>query len=84
MLQAECVTGAYDVDEFDGRDMPLREIDGALALYDLQRRIQQSGTRQDGKPGEVTGERRVISRDLDGALHGRRSVVFHGVSFVCR
>jgi hypothetical protein len=52
--------------------MPLREIDTPFALYDLQRRIQQSGARQDGKLGEVTGERRVISRDLDGALHGRR------------
>jgi hypothetical protein len=84
MLQAQCIAGAHDIEKFDGRDLPLRKIDTPFALNDLQSRIEQDRARQDGKLGEVTGERRVISRDFDGALQGRCSSVFHGVSFVCK
>ena len=84
VLQTEYVTGAHDVEKFDGGDLPLREIDTALAFNDLQRRIEQDGARQDGKLGEVTGERRMIPRDLEAAVHGRRGLAFHGASFVCK
>jgi hypothetical protein len=84
MLQAQCIAGAHDIEKFDGRDLPLRKIDTPFALNDLQSRIEQDRARQDGKLGEVTGERRVISRDLDGAVHGQGVLAFHGDSFVCK
>jgi hypothetical protein len=84
VLQAQRITGSHDAEKFDGRDSPLRQIDAPLASDDLQRRIEQDGARQDGKRGEVTGERRVISRDLDGAVHGQGVLAFHGDSFVCK
>jgi hypothetical protein len=84
VLQVERITGAHDVEKFDGRDSPLREIDTPLAADDLQRHIEQDRARQDGKLGEVTGERRVIFRDLEGAVHGQGGLARHGDSFVCK
>ena len=84
MLQVQCIAGAHDLEKFGGRDLPLCKIDTPLALDDLQCLIEQDGTRQHGKLGEVTGERRVISRDLDRAVHGYGSLRVHGDSSVCK
>jgi hypothetical protein len=84
VLQTEYVTGAHDAEKFDGVDLPPCEIDTALAFDDLQRRIEQGCARQNGELGKMTGECRMIPRDFEAAVHGRRGLTFHGVSFVCK
>ena len=73
MLQAQCIAGAYRVQEFDGRYPPIPKIDAARALDDLQRLVEQHGTGQHRKLRKVTGERGVVPRDFQ-AVHacGRR------------
>jgi hypothetical protein len=75
--------GAHGIEKFDGRE-PLGDIDTARALDGLQRLIEQDCARQDRKLGEVAGEGRVISRDLERAVQGVGRRRAHGVSFVCK
>jgi hypothetical protein len=84
MLQAERVAGANGIEKFGGREAPLSQIDTALAFDDLERLIEQDGARQDGKPGEVSRKRRVISRDLERTMHACGGLGLHGESFACK
>jgi hypothetical protein len=68
MLEAQSISGAHDIEKFDGRDLPSTKVKAKVTLDDLQNLIKYEGAWQHGKTGEVPGESWMIGGNFDKTL----------------